>query len=470
VTQPRQIGQEADALMYSHDSERVIEGTWFLPNGSLHDVLAKLPADKIYGRDAREIHTLACESHARGEPIDIWLSAQKLARGSELEQRRLVALMSEAVDFATGDRGLLEHHMENIQEFHARRSIRDFALELAKKAVGKREADELFAQTSGFLESQRSQRQSNDWKLLFHTREETKNAPPAQFAIEGFLQQDAITLLGALPGHGKTLCMLAMVRALLEGGKLFHYFQVSEQASRVIYLIPECGLPPFASRLKLFRLERHVGDRLFYRTLSSKGSLALTDPLLLEAANGADVFLDTAIRFMGGLDENSSGEQRLFADTLFALQKAGARTITGAHHSPKSFSKDSFMTLENVLRGSGDIGAMAATCWGLSQIDPESNSVFIQNVKPRDFQPCDPFIVKARPTLDQTGYFELVAPPGFAGELGDHKSKGGRHALPDKQGKRIQALQLKEQGMSVRAIARELEVSIGTAHGLVAQQ
>jgi len=113
---------------------------------------------------------------------------------------------------------------------------------------------------------------------------------------------------------------------------------------------------------------------------------------------------------------------------------------------------------------------MAATCWGLSQIDPESNSVFIQNVKPRDFQPCDPFIVKARPTLDQTGYFELVAPPGFAGELGDHKSKGGRHALPDKQAKRIQALQLKEQGMSVRAIARELEVSIGTAHGLVAQQ
>jgi hypothetical protein len=38
--------------------------------------------------------------------------------------------------------------------------------------------------------------------------------------------------------------MLAMVRALLEGGKLFHHFQVNQAATRVLYLIPECGLSP----------------------------------------------------------------------------------------------------------------------------------------------------------------------------------------------------------------------------------
>jgi hypothetical protein len=31
-------------------------------------------------------------------------------------------------------------------------------------------------------------------------------------------------MIGGLAGHGKTWVMLAMVRALLEGGKLFHYF------------------------------------------------------------------------------------------------------------------------------------------------------------------------------------------------------------------------------------------------------
>ena len=68
---------------------------------------------------------------------------------------------------------------------------------------------------------------SDQWKSLFHTFDEINDVPPTQFAIEGFLQEDGITLIGGLAGHGKTLCMLAMVRALLEGGKLFHHFTVT---------------------------------------------------------------------------------------------------------------------------------------------------------------------------------------------------------------------------------------------------
>src|SRR5262249_54762345 len=93
----------------------------------------------------------------------------------------------------------------------------------------------------------------------------------------------------------------------------------------------------------------------------------------------------------------------------------GARTITGAHHSPKSFGKETYMSRENVLRGSGDIGAMLATCWGLSQIDANSTRIYVQNVKARDFQPCEPFIIQGRPSIDATGYFELPTPSGFAG-------------------------------------------------------
>jgi len=456
--------------MYSHDSERVIEASWFVGDSSTRHVLAKLSVSDIHGKDARAIHALASECHAKGEPIDIWICSQKLAKGSEAELHRLVALMSEAVDFATTDRGLLEQHIRNIEEFATQRRAHEFARRLARDSNAGLKAKDGIARIESFLEAEKAGKRDGDWKSLFHTYDETVNAPPAKFAIEGFLQEDAITLLGALPGHGKTLCMLAMVRALLEGGKLFHHFQVNQAATRVLYLVPECGLSPFATRLKIFRLHQYVGDRLFFRTLSAKGSLALTDPLLLEAARGADVFLDTVVRFMDG-DENSMGEQqRQFADNLFALQKAGARTITGAHHSPKSSSQSTFMTLENVLRGSGDIGAMAATVWGLSQVNAETNTIFVQNVKARDFAPSEPLLIKGRPTIDQTGTFELIAPPGFAGSLGDHKSQGGRQALPDKEAKRMQALQMKEQGMSVRAIARELEVSIGTAHGLVAQQ
>jgi len=76
---------------------------------------------------------------------------------------------------------------------------------------------------------------------------------------------------------------------------------VNQTASRVIYLIPEAGLGPFSSRLKTFHLQEHIREgRLFCRTLSSPGSLSLTDSRLLDAVRGADVFLDTAIRFMTG--------------------------------------------------------------------------------------------------------------------------------------------------------------------------
>jgi hypothetical protein len=288
------------------------------------------------------------------------------------------------------------------------------------------------------------------------------NAPPARFAIDGFLQEEGITLIGGLAGHGKTLCMLAMVRALLDGGKLFGRFAVNKPAERIIYLIPEAGLGPFFARLKMFHLEQYVREeRLFCRTLSAKGQLSLTDPRLLEAAKGSDVFLDTAIRFMEG-DENSAAEQKLFAESLFNLQRAGARTITGAHHSPKSFGKDSVMTLENVLRGSGDIGAMLTTCWGLSQIDAAKNRIYVQNVKARDFLPCEPFIIQGRPSIDEKGYFELTEPPGFAGNLSDNKGKGGRPESAGKEQKLPEARRMKAEGSSHQEIADALGISKGT--------
>lgn len=254
-----------------------------------------------------------------------------------------------------------------------------------------------------------------DWRSLFHSSNEVENAPPLKFAIEGFLQQDGITLIGGLAGHGKTFLMLNMAKALIEGRSLFQYlpFEVNGTAKRVIYLVPESGLGPFVHRLKLFGLQKHVESKFFFRTLSAKEPLTLDDDRLMDAVAGADVFLDTAVRFMPG-DENSAADQRQFANTLFKLQAAGARTITGAHHAPKNYEKFDSMTLENTLRGSGDIGAMLATCWAVKQTDKATNRLYIRNVKPRDFEPCEPFAIEGRPYIDQQGQFLMVAQPGQA--------------------------------------------------------
>jgi hypothetical protein len=315
-------------------------------------------------------------------------------------------------------------------------------------------------------------------QILFHSAEEFENAPPACFAIENFLQESGITMVGGLSGHGKTLIMMAMAQALLDGTPLFghEFFAVPAPAERVIYLIPECALSPFWARIKLFRMQEQVrAGRLLVRTLSSREQVSLDDPRLLKAAKGAHVFLDTAVRFMNG-SENDVEATRPFAEILFRLLGAGARTIIGAHHSRKppdgGFARE-VLTLENTLRGSTDLGAMLCTAWGVRQLDVDKNQIYVQNVKGRDFQPCGAFLLEGRPHLDETGQFKMLKAPGETGELRSYLRKDdddgsrsrGRPVTAYKDDKVRQAVELRAKGVSIREIAKTVRVGKSTVEG-----
>lgn len=300
----------------------------------------------------------------------------------------------------------------------------------------------------------------NKWRDLFHTYQEFQESEPIKFAIKGWLQEDGITMYGGLPGHGKSLLGLSTAKALLTGKPLFGLpcFSV-ERSKRVLYLCPEVGLGPLKHRVNLFRLEPFIkSDGLLIRSLSAREPAVITDKRILKACEGADVFLDTAIRFMQG-EENSATEQRVFAQNLFALLSAGARTVVGLHHAPKRFATDSYMDLDNALRGTNELGAMLSTAWATKQIDAENNWLYIQNIKARDFETCGAFVLEGRPHIDQTGDFKMIAQPGTAGPLRDHQGdKGGRPSSIDTaQGEQI--LRMKAEGAPYRKIADEVGCS-----------
>jgi DnaB helicase-like protein/AAA domain-containing protein len=257
---------------------------------------------------------------------------------------------------------------------------------------------------------------------LFDSYDEFVNAVPAKFAIEGFLQCEAPTLIAGLAGHFKTWVMLSIVKALLDDSttKLWDTFDVKEKSQRCIYLIPESSRGAFKYRLEQMQLMEHVrSGRLLIRTLSKGPAPKLQDPRLLHFAEGADVVLDTAIRFMSG-DENSAGDSnRGLAADIFALLSAGARLAVCAAHSQKSFEKENYMSLENMVRGSGDIGAMAATAWGVRQLP--GDIAHIENIKHRDFDPCGPFQLSARPSINDIGDFRMWKPPGQCSALAEEK-------------------------------------------------
>jgi hypothetical protein len=278
--------------------------------------------------------------------------------------------------------------------------------------------------------------------ILFHTYEQMRDAPPVRFLIKDFWQSEAITLLAALAGHDKTWVLIAIAKALLTGEKLFDYFEVLEIAKRVVYLIPEIAMgPAFYRFCTKFGLDEFIKDgRLLISTLSIGRKITLTDPDLLDekVIKGADVFLDTLPRFRkpGARESDADGNQEL-ADQLFNLQALGARSIGVAQHSPKEFRKARHMDLENIVRGSGDIGAMIATGWGLRRVtdasDGARNLVYVENIKPRDFAPPESFLLRLRPDIDERGLIGMSKAPGECGSMAEEIDAAAR--LDKKVGK-----------------------------------
>jgi hypothetical protein len=222
-----------------------------------------------------------------------------------------------------------------------------------------------------------------------------------------------------------------LIRALLFGpGKLWNWFDVPERAERCVYLIPESSRGPIKDRLQRMDLydELRTG-RLLIRTLNMGKAPVLDDPQLLSVARNATVVLDTGIRFMQVTDEASAVEiAEGLSNDMLGLLRAEADSVLPLFHSPKSFQKESVMTLENMIRGSSELGAVLATAWGIKQIDREQNVVHVQNLKPRDFEPCGPFELIGRPHIDRDGDFVMLKNPEECGSLLDEQpelNKGG---------------------------------------------
>jgi hypothetical protein len=181
-------------------------------------------------------------------------------------------------------------------------------------------------------------------------------------------------------------------------------------------------------------LMQYIGKTLFCRTMNSEGTLSLAD-LTPDELAGAVVVVDTAVRFLKG-DENSSEYMKVFADECFGLMKSGAASVLVLFHSPKGTKEAGELTLENAMRGSGDLGAFVSSCWATRLQDPDApweSPSFLKNVKQRDFE-SDPFEVKS----DRLGRLHIVTKPG-ANVVLAAKKKG---TVGNADGREDEALQI----------------------------
>jgi putative DNA primase/helicase len=249
---------------------------------------------------------------------------------------------------------------------------------------------------------------STNWRSAFKSYEEMDRGE-MQFLIDGVFPY-GINFIGGLSDSGKTWLTLSAAKAIVFGQRFLGHFDVPHPVP-VIYLIPESGERTFRGRLERMGLTS-AGESFICRTMQDGPILGLQSPELLEAVRELKpaIILDTVARFNTANDENNAAENRALANGMFGLLTAGARGIIAIHHSAKSSAKE-LMTLENVLRGSGDLGALSDAVYGLRCRDKEKLEVLVQCVKARDFQPVKPFFLQGRPYIDQTGDLAMLTGP-----------------------------------------------------------
>jgi hypothetical protein len=204
----------------------------------------------------------------------------------------------------------------------------------------------------------------SNWREQFRSVGEMDDGPIVE-VIHGVLQE-GICFLGASPSDGKTLVSLALAKAICTGEPLFGLSQFSVTEPRtVIYLIPESRDRAFRKRCEAFRIPNDK-TKFMARTVSLGPTLQLEDPILLQAVKETKgvVFLDTAVRFMKGADENSAAQNRLLVNDVINLLANGAVCVVLAHHATKA-SPNEPMTMENMLRGTSDFAAMCDQIYGI---------------------------------------------------------------------------------------------------------
>ena len=266
------------------------------------------------------------------------------------------------------------------------------------------------------------------WRTHFRHVGELQKGEVIEY-VKGFLPE-GVTFIGALAGHGKTFISLSLARALVKGEPFVGQFPV-KQKMNVLYLMAESGDRAFGGRAYKFGIPEN--DSFLCRTVTQGLMPLLSDPIILEAVRRMKpiVFIDTAIRFSSSTDENASTQNRQMYNDISALREAGAPAVVALHHSIKSAANEK-PTLENTLRGSGDIGAAIDNCWSIRRDEllwdnergPTELSVV--NVKPRDFKPVKPFKLAASvrdstgeivSVIDRDGDFTFIEGGAFAKDL-----------------------------------------------------
>jgi RecA-family ATPase len=225
---------------------------------------------------------------------------------------------------------------------------------------------------------------------FFDSPDQIQNAEPVAFLVNGIIPKNRYTGFVALSGARKTIIACNLVRSVLMGEPFLSKFPVDCTPERVLLFAAESARSELKERVEKMDLVPFLqSGKLLIRSASTDGPFH-QDDLPESLLSGSLCIFDTFIRFFDGMSEQDSTEARKFSKQMQRIVNAGA-TVIVLFHAPKGARKADVMTIESI-RGSTELGASMACCWGLTMLGPNWEDLTrMEQVKRREFQ-ADPAV------------------------------------------------------------------------------
>lgn len=179
---------------------------------------------------------------------------------------------------------------------------------------------------------------------------ELDQIPPVRWLVEGVLPEDALAVLFAAPGAGKTFVALDWAASLTSGVGEWQGYALRPDA-RVLYIYAE-GAPGLRKRRDAWQSHHGatMGDNLTF-LIRAANFLAPTSSwseateqgdfdqlkVIVEELRPNLLIVDTMSRAIPGADENDTGTMSLLMDRADQLRELGSNmTVLFIHHTNKN--------------------------------------------------------------------------------------------------------------------------------------
>jgi hypothetical protein len=365
---------------FNPEAEAAVLGCILIDPDALPPVHAILDAKHFYELKHQWIFEACLDLHQHGDPIDLLTLTTELDKRGRLTRAGGAVYISQLIN-AVPSAVQAKHYAKIVHETWQRRQVLDLASDVAK--IAHDEGNDL----DGAIEYLRTRLEDLRYVTPDRTyqsfAELSKTLQPIQWLWPDWIPQGMITLLGAVPGAGKSLVALDLAKRVIHGEAFPDGTANPHEGRNVIYVDAELVPQLINERVKMWQIDI---NKLFLMLPNPNGMIDFVQDEyrvrlwnMVETLRPGLVVIDS-LSSVTSKGENTIEDMREVLGYLNELATTHQVGLLLIHHLRKR-GNNQYQSSDDIgiddFRGSSHIIAMSRSVIGLSVVqtapEPDRN-------------------------------------------------------------------------------------------------